>query len=498
MRIATLCTLAALVATAAAGACTLEVLEASHDPLRDASPPDGRIVDADLDACGGACTPPACGNGTVEPPEQCDDGNRVDGDGCSAACTTTARWQGPELVGQGTAPAVAITPAGDLLVAWSTAQQIWVRRRAAIAGAWEPPRTLTDGARTVGSPRLAVDDHGDAVVAWTTARGQPLGVAWARAGGVWSPLATPAGDADVQRVVRAVALGPDATIVVGWDEVRAGAPIVPQVGVRRPDGAWAAIVDPASVTTTGARLALAVGSVGASLPIVAAWEVTVGDRVHVHANVLSYTPTTGVVSSRGEVRLDRQVTGDAIAPRVGLDAAGRATVVYALRDAAAGVRGFEAARFTASWSAPVAVTPPALVVPSAAFAVDRDGGALVMYAGACTPACALAVTRFDAGAWQPPVELAAIERAPLPAALAVDGGRGLALLGLREGDEPIASVWGVELAGGGGSAPHALEDDHAVEHGGLYDVAFRAGTGGIAAWVRAGATPQIVVARARE
>jgi len=37
--------------------------------------------------------PPAravCGNGAVEPGEQCDDGNTSDGDGCSSKCTTEA------------------------------------------------------------------------------------------------------------------------------------------------------------------------------------------------------------------------------------------------------------------------------------------------------------------------------------------------------------------------------------------------------------------------
>lgn len=30
--------------------------------------------------------PPPCGNGIIDPPEQCDDGNLVDGDGCSSIC----------------------------------------------------------------------------------------------------------------------------------------------------------------------------------------------------------------------------------------------------------------------------------------------------------------------------------------------------------------------------------------------------------------------------
>jgi cysteine-rich repeat protein len=41
---------------------------------------------------------PVCGNGTVEPPEQCDDGNTVSGDGCSAVCQNES---GP-ICGNGT------------------------------------------------------------------------------------------------------------------------------------------------------------------------------------------------------------------------------------------------------------------------------------------------------------------------------------------------------------------------------------------------------------
>jgi cysteine-rich repeat protein len=33
------------------------------------------------------CIPPVCGDGSKAPGEECDDGNTIDGDGCSAACT---------------------------------------------------------------------------------------------------------------------------------------------------------------------------------------------------------------------------------------------------------------------------------------------------------------------------------------------------------------------------------------------------------------------------
>ncbi|MEW5797318.1 MAG: thrombospondin type 3 repeat-containing protein, partial [Candidatus Zixiibacteriota bacterium] len=45
-------------------------------------------ADLDKDGLGDACDPQTCGNGTRETVERCDDGNRTDGDGCSALCIT--------------------------------------------------------------------------------------------------------------------------------------------------------------------------------------------------------------------------------------------------------------------------------------------------------------------------------------------------------------------------------------------------------------------------
>lgn len=49
-------------------------------PLGDAG--DGEVG-------GGAPTGPVCGDGKIEPPEQCDDGNAISGDGCSANCESS-------------------------------------------------------------------------------------------------------------------------------------------------------------------------------------------------------------------------------------------------------------------------------------------------------------------------------------------------------------------------------------------------------------------------
>jgi cysteine-rich repeat protein len=43
-------------------------------------------ADLDSDGIGNACDAPVCGNSVIEGTEQCDDGNTVNGDGCSSLC----------------------------------------------------------------------------------------------------------------------------------------------------------------------------------------------------------------------------------------------------------------------------------------------------------------------------------------------------------------------------------------------------------------------------
>jgi cysteine-rich repeat protein len=49
---------------------------------------DGLVDCADPDCENDpACSPPICGDGALDPGEECDDGNDTDGDGCSSSCT---------------------------------------------------------------------------------------------------------------------------------------------------------------------------------------------------------------------------------------------------------------------------------------------------------------------------------------------------------------------------------------------------------------------------
>lgn len=56
-------------------------------------------------ASGGGIAPVLCGNGTVEPPEQCDDGNTASGDGCSSFCTLEGATPTPSPTLTPTVPA---------------------------------------------------------------------------------------------------------------------------------------------------------------------------------------------------------------------------------------------------------------------------------------------------------------------------------------------------------------------------------------------------------
>src|SRR5215831_20596401 len=68
----------ALVARAQGAVCGDGVVQAPE--LCD----DGNLVDGD--GCDSNCTPTGCGNGIVTAGEECDDGNLVSGDCCSAQC----------------------------------------------------------------------------------------------------------------------------------------------------------------------------------------------------------------------------------------------------------------------------------------------------------------------------------------------------------------------------------------------------------------------------
>jgi cysteine-rich repeat protein len=59
---------------------------------------DGNLVSGD--GCDANCTPSGCGNGITAGDETCDDGNLTDGDGCDSNCTETGCGNGIETAGE--------------------------------------------------------------------------------------------------------------------------------------------------------------------------------------------------------------------------------------------------------------------------------------------------------------------------------------------------------------------------------------------------------------
>lgn len=69
----------------------------STDTTTESSSSDTTTESTDTDTAGETDPGPVCGNGLVEGEEKCDDGNTLDGDGCSADCAIPIAWCGNKI-----------------------------------------------------------------------------------------------------------------------------------------------------------------------------------------------------------------------------------------------------------------------------------------------------------------------------------------------------------------------------------------------------------------
>lgn len=119
-----------------------------------------------------------CGNGVVEPGEECDDGNTSDGDGCSSECRyehpdrllgaqfctlSQGAWGAPDGIANGPRGFVTRYPQILPITIGGPGRSTTVNTQAALmaylpAGGW--PQALCPGDRTFSAPGDVVDDGG--------------------------------------------------------------------------------------------------------------------------------------------------------------------------------------------------------------------------------------------------------------------------------------------------------------------------------------------------
>ena len=125
----------------ACATCTLQLMQIMTDKPPFNGADDFYTMCADL-VLG---TPPVCGNGVVEGVEACDDGNTIDGDGCSRSCTieqarAASPPSSPPSMSSGGCGTGGAGPLGLVLAAAALA-----RRRQGRGRSGETPRSRDGG-----------------------------------------------------------------------------------------------------------------------------------------------------------------------------------------------------------------------------------------------------------------------------------------------------------------------------------------------------------------
>jgi cysteine-rich repeat protein len=101
---------------------------------------DGNTVSGD--GCSATCKLEACGNGVLDAGEQCDDGNKVSGDGCSATCKLEVCGNGVLDAGEQCDDGNSVSGDGcDAQCRIETASLLPYRLDVGNAGTWKDPYT---------------------------------------------------------------------------------------------------------------------------------------------------------------------------------------------------------------------------------------------------------------------------------------------------------------------------------------------------------------------
>ena len=267
-------------------------------------------------------------------------------------------------------PDVAVDAAGNAIVVWSDSD-VHATRYDAVADTWDTETLIGSGSY----PRVAVDVLGNAIVVWIDSIDDHVHAARYNAvAGTWdADIRIDSGSGSDSYYAVAVDAVGNATVV--WSRHDGG--IFSRIHAARYD---------ASANTWGAEVCIDSSSDGATHPEVAM--DAVGNATVVwHQSDSDYTPH--IYTARydaaadtwgADTRIDSGA-GDANEPRVAVDAAGNATVVWFQSDGS-GIHQIRAARYDAAtdtWGADTRINSGSNSAFVARVAVDVLGNATVVW-----------------------------------------------------------------------------------------------------------------------
>jgi PKD domain len=272
-------------------------------------------------------------------------------------------------------PRVALSPSGDVVVAWlqwdggdTTVQaSLWPA-----GGSFGPPVALSPSAPSADSPEVAIDAAGTAIVVWTRFDGADvLAEAAVRpAGGSFPPtpapeaLSDPGGDASCPQI----AIDPAGEATVVWCRSD-GANDVVQAATRPAGGSFEPAVDVSA--SDGMASAPDVG-VDAAGTATAVWDAIDGSRLVVQAA----TRLAGGDFSRP---VDLSADGDAIGAKIAVSPDGDAVVAWRGHDGADTIVEAATRPVGGSFGPPVDLSAPGGDAREPRVAIDDEGSALVVW-----------------------------------------------------------------------------------------------------------------------
>jgi hypothetical protein len=323
-------------------------------------------------------------------------------------------WSAPatidNAVGSSSAPQLAITPSGTALVAFAQSEsnqgggQLLVTNR--FTGAWGTPTTASMPGQAPTKPFVALGDDGAAAVVFTASDG-----VFPRA---WAACSSVTGAWDAPMLMKSTAqpgwapsvtVSTNGDVVMTWTETEGAFSDTSIWASRNQGGVWSA---PSRISSdVGAVLGSILVGADASGDVLAVWSQRIAGLYTLRSARM--TASSGAWSAPVTVN---DGTREAIAPHLGVDAAGDAAAVWFETN-----HGVVASRFTSAtstWGRPVVIQARAAGVvwaPVPDVGIDAKGNAVATWVQAVgsppRPHLFAAHSAPSDGAWTAPIDLIA-------------------------------------------------------------------------------------------